>query len=87
MRDGVDSWCRECHLAATREWRERNRAHIDARNAARRAEYAAKRGSLERRCANPECGREFVASRRDNTTCSRKCRDRMTYVRRRERGS
>jgi hypothetical protein len=31
------SWCRECTVAATREWRAANR---DAINARRRAEYA-----------------------------------------------
>ena len=70
MREGLDSWCRECHVAATREWRERNRDYVDARNSARRAEYAAERGPLERRCANPECGRAFVPARRDARTCS-----------------
>jgi hypothetical protein len=83
MSDGLDSWCCECHVAATRAWRERNRDYVDARNAARRAEYAAERGSLERQCANPECGRAFVPARRDARACSRRCRDRLAYLRRR----
>ena len=32
LREGLDSWCRECHVVATRAWRERNRDYIDARN-------------------------------------------------------
>jgi hypothetical protein len=82
MRDGLDSWCRACHVEATSAWRERNRVYIDARNAARRAEYAAERGPLERRCANPECGQTFVPARRDAKTCSKKCRGRLAYLRR-----
>jgi hypothetical protein len=85
MRDGIDSWCRPCHVAATRAWRERNRDYIDARNAARRAEYAAKHGGLERACANPECGRTFTPSRRDARTCSRACRGRLACLRRKGR--
>ncbi len=85
LKSGKGSWCRECRRAATREWREANPEYFAAYNAERRAKYAAERGSLERRCANPDCGREFVASRRDNATCSRKCRDRMAYLRRLER--
>jgi hypothetical protein len=44
-----------------------------------------KRGALERQCANPECGRAFVPARRDARACSRRCRDRLAYLRRRER--
>jgi hypothetical protein len=84
MSDGFDSWCRECHVGATRAWRERNRDYVDAWNAARRVEYAAERGSLERQCENPECGRTFARSRRDARTCSQRCRDRLAYLRRRD---
>ena len=65
-----------------KRWRERNRDYIDARNAARRAEYAAERGSLARQCANPACGRTFTPSRRDAKTCMKKCRGRLAYLRR-----
>ena len=84
MRDGLDSWCRECHVVATRAWRKRNRDYVEARNAARRAEYAAERGPLERQCANPECGRAFMPARRGARTCSSRCRDRLAYLRRRD---
>jgi predicted nucleic acid-binding Zn ribbon protein len=84
LKSGKSSWCQECHLAGTREWREANPDYFVAYNADRRAKYAAERGSLKRECANPECGREFVARRRDHRTCSQKCRDRLSYLRRRE---
>lgn len=38
LQDGLGSWCRECHVAATREWRARNLRRI---NAGRRREYRA----------------------------------------------
>jgi len=38
VRDGLDSWCRPCHAAATREWRAKHREQI---NASRRAAYRA----------------------------------------------
>ena len=44
MRDGFGSWCRECSVARTREWRAEHREELNAR---RRAEYAAaKRGAV-----------------------------------------
>ena len=87
MRDGRSSHCRVCHAVASKRWREANPEVVETYNRERRAEYAAERGPLERVCANVECGVKFVASRRDARTCSNRCRDRMTYLRRRERGS
>jgi hypothetical protein len=77
--------CRACAALAVRTWRDANRDYVVARNADRRAEYAAERGPLERVCVNPECGKTFVPSRRDARTCTRRCRDRLSYVRRKER--
>jgi hypothetical protein len=37
---GRSSWCSECHRAAVRAWRQRNR---DEENRRRRARYAAKK--------------------------------------------
>jgi len=62
-----------------------NLEYVRAYNERRRLEYAQERGPLERVCANPECAREFVAGRRDNMTCSQRCRDRLAYLRRRQR--
>jgi hypothetical protein len=81
MWDGRSSHCRACHAAASRRWREANRDYVDARNAARRAEYAVERGPLERVCANPDCRRTYVPTRRDSKTCSKSCRDRARYLR------
>ena len=81
MRDGRSSHCRVCHAAASKRWREANRDYVDAVNAARREEYAAEHGQLERQCEN--CGRTFARSRRDARTCSQRCRDRLAHLRRR----
>jgi ferric-dicitrate binding protein FerR (iron transport regulator) len=35
-RDGLDSWCRPCHRAATRKWAEEHPDHVRAYRAARR---------------------------------------------------
>jgi hypothetical protein len=51
-----------------------------------REAYAASRGSLERVCLNPDCGRTFTPTRIDAKRWSRKCRDRLAYLRR-TRGS
>ena len=82
MPGGLHSWCRACVSSYGREWREANRGYVEAYQAARRDEYRAEHGSLERVCANPECGRMFARSRRDAKTCSQKCRDRLAYLRR-----
>jgi hypothetical protein len=57
LQDGLGSWCKSCQLASTREWRAENRAailaqrrkhwaaHRDEINAARRAQYAARKAA------------------------------------------
>ena len=82
MRDGLHSWCRDCTRAAVRRWREENREYVEAYNRRRREEYAAGHEPLERVCANPECGRTFTPTRRDAGTCSKACRGRLAYLRR-----
>jgi len=73
---------RECRAAGVKAWREANPEAVDAYNADRRRDYAEARGSLERECANPDCGRTFTPSRKDAKTCSQRCRDRLAYLRR-----
>jgi hypothetical protein len=46
MRHGCSSWCHECTVESTRQWRTTN---ADAINAARRAAYAAAKGGPVRR--------------------------------------
>ena len=87
MPSGLHFWCQACVSSYGREWRDANPEAVKQYQAAQRAEYAAERGPLERQCANPECGRTFARSRRDAKTCSRRCRDRLAYLRRRERAS
>jgi hypothetical protein len=36
LRDGLDSWCRECHREATRRWRRENPDKVEAANIVRR---------------------------------------------------
>ena len=71
--------CRDCNRRFAREWRDRNR---DWLNASRRADYAEARGSMSRKC--PTCGKTFTAGRVDQLHCSRTCRDRASYLRRKE---
>ena len=87
MLSGLHPWCRECVSDYGREWRAANPEWVKRYQAAQRAEYAAERGPLERVCVNPECGLSFTPSRRDAKTCSRKCRDRLAWLRRRERAT
>jgi hypothetical protein len=75
MRDGLHSWCRDCTRAAVRRWREANREYVDAYNAARRIGAPAPQSCVV-------CGETFQASRRDAKTCSKKCRGRLAYLRR-----
>ena len=82
---GLHPWCRSCVSAYSREWREANPEAVARYQAQQRAEYAAERGPLERGCVNPECGRTFTPTRRDARTCSKTCRDRMAYLRRKGR--
>jgi hypothetical protein len=37
LSSGYSSWCKECHNAATQEWRSRNREALNARRRAARA--------------------------------------------------
>ncbi len=39
---GLSSWCRSCHVAAVRDWRDRNRGRNNAR---RREAYRLRRGA------------------------------------------
>jgi hypothetical protein len=46
LQDGLGSWCRECHIAATRAWRAANAAEINER---KRADYAKDRDAINAR--------------------------------------
>ncbi len=65
-----------------RAWKLANPERVAGYQAAAREKYAALADPLERVCANAECGLSFTPSRRDAKTCSRKCRDRLAYLRR-----
>lgn len=43
MRTGLNSWCKECQLERTREWRAANPNYEKTYNEERRAEYPAAR--------------------------------------------
>jgi hypothetical protein len=43
MRSGLNSWCKECQLERTRQWRAKNSESVRAYNEKRRAEYPATR--------------------------------------------
>ena len=75
---GRSSWCRGCHRAATRDWRDRNRERV---NAERRAEYRAEHPLPEKRCV--VCGTPFQR-RPDAIVCSPKCRQARQNEQRRE---
>ena len=85
LRSGVHSYCRVCAADLARDWRERNPVAIERYNRERREAYAEARGSLERVCVNPDCGGTFTPARVDAKTCSKECRDRLAYLRRRGR--
>jgi hypothetical protein len=72
----TSSWCRSCHLEATREWRARNR---DAINAARRAAYV---GAAHPVIACAYCGTTFQVQTSQSRYCTRKC-NRAAYRARR----
>jgi predicted nucleic acid-binding Zn ribbon protein len=76
---GRSSWCRVCHRAATREWRDRNRERV---NAERRAAYRAEHPRPEKRCV--VCGETFVR-KPDAIVCSAECRRVRQLGQRRER--
>lgn len=69
MRDGLDSWCKDCHRQSVRDWRAANR---DRENAARR--------KPQRTAVCVVCATTFVAGRKDQRRCS-DCRatDKRTY--------
>lgn len=46
LQDGLKSWCRACHVAATREWRAKNSKKINRRT---RAAYAQDREAINAR--------------------------------------
>ena len=83
-RSGLYPICRSCVSAAGRAWREKNAEHVAAQNELRRLEYQEARGDLTRTCENPDCAKTFTPSRVDAKFCSRKCRDRQKYLRKRE---
>ena len=68
MHLGRSSRCRECHRAAARDWRERNRDRV---NAERRAAYREQHPRVERDCA--VCGQSFT-NRPDALVCGEECR-------------
>jgi predicted nucleic acid-binding Zn ribbon protein len=68
MHLGRSSRCRECHRAATKDWRDRNRERI---NAERRVEYRAEHPLPEKRCV--VCGGSFT-KRPDALVCGEECR-------------
>jgi hypothetical protein len=50
VRDGLSSWCAECHNGATRRWRERQRELVtEALEARRRAHVEALRAHARER--------------------------------------
>lgn len=61
-RDGLTSWCRECHYAATKAWGERNPEATERYSAKRRIRHEL------RTCE--ECGGEFVPARKDSRRCA-----------------
>jgi 5-methylcytosine-specific restriction endonuclease McrA len=60
MRDGLDSWCKDCQRRSTRQWRAANRGR---ENAARRKPRAVMR------CEH--CGTAFETARKDQRYCGR----------------
>jgi hypothetical protein len=76
---GRGSWCRDCHLAAMQDWRERNRDDFNAR---RRAQYRAEHPLPTRPCV--VCGEPFTG-RRDALVCGERCRNRRRRELKRQR--
>jgi hypothetical protein len=70
LNGGLDSWCRACHAAAVREWRERNPEYIAASNAKRRQEYREAHPVRERPCI--VCGRPMT-KRPNALVCGEEC--------------
>ena len=68
IKSGRSSWCRSCHVEATRKWRTENPGYVEGINAARRVKHPA------RACV--ECGGEFIPNRIDRLVCGGECRSR-----------
>jgi hypothetical protein len=79
MHLGRSSQCLECHRAATKDWRDRNRDRV---NAERREEYRREHPLLSRPCV--VCGRSF-AKRPDAIVCGERCRNQRRIQQRRDR--
>jgi hypothetical protein len=79
LRTGLQSWCKECQLEATRQWRAENREYIENYNATRRAAYRAEHPLEERTCV--VCGRPFT-KRPDALVCGEECRRQRKLVQR-----
>src|SRR6266542_5680796 len=77
-QSGRSSWCRECHVAATREWRAENPEYVAAYNSRRRVK------PRDVRCV--ECNETFMARRRDHVLCSPLCRRRRAERRHKPHG-
>jgi hypothetical protein len=58
LLSGLDSWCRECHVETTKQWRHENRDKLNARR---------RRGPLPVVCSG--CGETFEASHRSQVRC------------------
>lgn len=84
MRDGLSSWCRNCHREAARNASRRRSVAMAAqrtpRREARARDRAAQRAAalIGRACQLtwkecPTCNDSFVARRADSTYCGRRC--------------
>ena len=77
LRSGLNSWCRECHRAATRRWRTANPDHDLAWNTERRERTA--KNKTSRTCL--VCGGVIADRRRkDSTVCSAACDRKRDYA-------
>ena len=66
LKSGLNSWCRECVVRRTQQWRAEHPEHAEQYNAARRVTPQSKR------CV--ECGDVFTPGRKDGLVCSPHCR-------------
>jgi 5-methylcytosine-specific restriction endonuclease McrA len=96
MYSGVSSWCRPCHVAATRAWRathkadiahkkqQKYRAHREAEIARRMANFRLHHPLVPKDCL--ACGSEFTPDRRNSQRyCTVACRQRTRWMQRPER--
>jgi hypothetical protein len=67
----VESWCRDCHAKANREWRAKNPEHVERYNAERRAEYRKANPLTTRPCV--VCGRPMTRPA-NALVCGEDCR-------------